>query len=183
MLCWQKRDYNKFRSALKEPLGVQMAEFPLPPMHSKCLLTSSEFGCSEEIVTIIAMMQIQDVFITPTRNRHEAVAFWTLIYLREPGIFINASEGRPSMHYLWIRPLRISTFCIPHSFLSFTLPSHHISLNVGIEYKRAEITNSKSSGWKFCLKIMQNKIYSSSLPECKLLPVFEGMKIHLLIFF
>ncbi|PAV67914.1 hypothetical protein WR25_21939 isoform A [Diploscapter pachys] len=60
------------RSALTEPLGVQMAEFPLPPMHSKCLLTSSEFGCSEEIVTIIAMMQIQDVFITPTRNRHEA---------------------------------------------------------------------------------------------------------------
>lgn len=44
-----------------------MAEFPLPPMHSKCLLKSAEFECSEEIVTIVAMMQIQDVFVTPFR--------------------------------------------------------------------------------------------------------------------
>lgn len=59
-------------SQLTDPLGVQMAEFPLPPMHSKCLLKSAEFGCSDEIVTIVAMMQIQDVFITPFRARHQA---------------------------------------------------------------------------------------------------------------
>ncbi|CAD6190390.1 unnamed protein product [Caenorhabditis auriculariae] len=57
---------------LTNPLGTQMAEFPLPPMHSKCLLKSGEFECSEEMVTIISMMQIQDVFITPVRGRHEA---------------------------------------------------------------------------------------------------------------
>ncbi|CAP33531.2 Protein CBG15221 [Caenorhabditis briggsae] len=59
-------------SQLTDPLGLQMAEFPLPPMHSKCLLKSAEFGCSDEIVTIVAMMQIQDVFLTPFRARHQA---------------------------------------------------------------------------------------------------------------
>ncbi|CAI2349570.1 unnamed protein product [Caenorhabditis sp. 36 PRJEB53466] len=59
-------------SALTSPLGVQMAEFPLPPMHSKCLLKSGELECSEEMVTIVAMMQIQDVFVTPFRSRHQA---------------------------------------------------------------------------------------------------------------
>eukprot|EP00081_Caenorhabditis_elegans_P028417 NP_872264.1 Uncharacterized protein CELE_Y108F1.5 [Caenorhabditis elegans] len=59
-------------SQLTSPLGLQMAEFPLPPMHSKCLLKSAEFGCFTEMVTIVAMMQIQDVFITPYRQRHQA---------------------------------------------------------------------------------------------------------------
>ncbi|VDO54973.1 unnamed protein product [Haemonchus placei] len=57
---------------LTNPLGLRMSEFPLPPMHSKCLLTSGDFGCSEEIATIIAMLQVQDVFLTPTRNRHRS---------------------------------------------------------------------------------------------------------------
>lgn len=59
---------------LTNPLGLRMSEFPLPPMHSKCLLTSGDFGCSEEIATIIAMLQVQDVFLTPTRSRHHAVS-------------------------------------------------------------------------------------------------------------
>ncbi|KAK6023505.1 helicase protein, partial [Ostertagia ostertagi] len=57
---------------LTNPLGLRMSEFPLPPMHSKCLLTSGDFGCSEEIATIIAMLQVQDVFLTPTRNRNRS---------------------------------------------------------------------------------------------------------------
>ncbi|WKY02430.1 hypothetical protein Q1695_016021 [Nippostrongylus brasiliensis] len=57
---------------LTNPLGLRMSEFPLPPMHSKCLLTSGDFGCSEEIATIIAMLQVQDVFTVPPRNRHNA---------------------------------------------------------------------------------------------------------------
>lgn len=57
---------------LTNPLGIQMIDFPLPPQHSKTLLCSGELGCSEEIATIIAMLQIQDVFIIPSRNRHEA---------------------------------------------------------------------------------------------------------------
>ncbi|VDN50983.1 unnamed protein product [Dracunculus medinensis] len=57
---------------LTNPLGLQMAEFPLPPMHSKALLCSGEFGCSEEIAAIIAMLQIQEVFVMPLSGRHKA---------------------------------------------------------------------------------------------------------------
>uniref|UniRef100_A0A8R1TXJ8 RNA helicase n=1 Tax=Onchocerca volvulus TaxID=6282 RepID=A0A8R1TXJ8_ONCVO len=57
---------------LTNPLGIQMTEFPLPPQHSKTLLCSGELGCSEEIATIIAMLQIQDVFMKPSRCRHQA---------------------------------------------------------------------------------------------------------------
>ena len=37
---------------LTQPLGLRMAEFPLQPMYAKMLLTSEEFQCSEEAVTI-----------------------------------------------------------------------------------------------------------------------------------
>ncbi|CAJ0596886.1 unnamed protein product [Cylicocyclus nassatus] len=60
------------KSMLTNPLGLRMSEFPLPPMHSKCLLTSGDFGCSEEIASIIAMLQVQDVFVPPIRNRQRA---------------------------------------------------------------------------------------------------------------
>uniref|UniRef100_A0A1I7XZC5 RNA helicase n=1 Tax=Steinernema glaseri TaxID=37863 RepID=A0A1I7XZC5_9BILA len=57
---------------LTNPLGTSMVDVPLPPMHAKTLISSGEFGCSVEIATIIAMMQIQDVFQMPSRNRHQA---------------------------------------------------------------------------------------------------------------
>ena len=54
---------------LTTPLGLQMAEFPLQPMYAKMLLSSEEFGCSEEILTITAMMQIQNVFLCPSKQK------------------------------------------------------------------------------------------------------------------
>ena len=50
---------------LTSPLGFRMAEFPLSPMFAKMLLCSDELGCSQEIVAIAAMMQIQNVFVSP----------------------------------------------------------------------------------------------------------------------
>ncbi|KAL3087235.1 hypothetical protein niasHT_016655 [Heterodera trifolii] len=57
---------------LVNPLGLLMAELPLSPMHAKALIASVEFECSSEIVTIIAMMQIRDVFVMPTGAKHKA---------------------------------------------------------------------------------------------------------------
>eukprot|EP00117_Sycon_ciliatum_P038968 scpid50983/ scgid28870/ Probable ATP-dependent RNA helicase DHX35; DEAH box protein 35 len=57
---------------LEDPLGVQMAEFPLGPMFSAMLLSSETFGCSEEAVTIAAMLQVHNVFVQSPRNRLEA---------------------------------------------------------------------------------------------------------------
>ncbi|MBN3311408.1 DHX35 helicase, partial [Atractosteus spatula] len=57
---------------LTEPMGVRMAEFPLSPMFAKMLLESGNFGCSKEIVTIAAMMQIQNVFLSPPNQKKAA---------------------------------------------------------------------------------------------------------------
>lgn len=38
-------------------------------------LIPGEFGCSEEITAIIAMLQIQEVFVFPLGSRHKAVSF------------------------------------------------------------------------------------------------------------
>ncbi|XP_013417202.1 probable ATP-dependent RNA helicase DHX35 [Lingula anatina] len=57
---------------LTNPLGYRMAEFPLHPLYAKMLLISGEMDCSEEAVIIAAMMQIQNVFITPPKQKIQA---------------------------------------------------------------------------------------------------------------
>ena len=56
-------------SKLTDPLGVQIAEFPLDPMMAKMLLNSGRMECSHEIVTIAAMLQVQNVFVSPPNKR------------------------------------------------------------------------------------------------------------------
>ena len=47
-------------------LGRRMAEFPLDPMMSKAIIASEKFGCTEEILTIVAMLSIgSSVFYRP----------------------------------------------------------------------------------------------------------------------
>ncbi|XP_053993645.1 uncharacterized protein LOC128884344 isoform X2 [Hylaeus volcanicus] len=46
-------------------LGRKMAEFPMDPSLSKMLLTSVDLECSDEAITIAAMLQVQNVFYRP----------------------------------------------------------------------------------------------------------------------
>ncbi|XP_014676096.1 PREDICTED: probable ATP-dependent RNA helicase DHX35 [Priapulus caudatus] len=57
---------------LTEQLGQQMAEFPLEPMFAKMLLESGKFECSEEILSIAAMLNIECVFTTPSIGKAKA---------------------------------------------------------------------------------------------------------------
>eukprot|EP00746_Dinoflagellata_sp_MGD_P157310 gnl/MRDRNA2_/MRDRNA2_86177_c0_seq1.p1 gnl/MRDRNA2_/MRDRNA2_86177_c0~~gnl/MRDRNA2_/MRDRNA2_86177_c0_seq1.p1 ORF type:complete len:1064 (+),score=24.62 gnl/MRDRNA2_/MRDRNA2_86177_c0_seq1:50-3241(+) len=50
-------------------LGRRMADFPLDPSMSKVLLTSVDLGCSDEITTIMAMLQVQNVFYRPKNKQ------------------------------------------------------------------------------------------------------------------
>lgn len=50
---------------LTPKFGTIMAELPLPAKHSRILLKSGELGCSSEIVSILAMLQLQDAFARP----------------------------------------------------------------------------------------------------------------------
>eukprot|EP00058_Branchiostoma_floridae_P019398 XP_002604888.1 hypothetical protein BRAFLDRAFT_264370 [Branchiostoma floridae] len=58
---------------LTRPLGSNMAEFPLSPMFAKMLLESGKFGCSEEILTIAAVLQVQSIFVHPSNRKIEAL--------------------------------------------------------------------------------------------------------------
>ncbi len=51
------------------PLGEIMAEFPLDPQLSKMLIVSPEFRCSNEILTIAAMLSVPLVFLRPNNAR------------------------------------------------------------------------------------------------------------------
>ncbi|EGC33048.1 hypothetical protein DICPUDRAFT_56694 [Dictyostelium purpureum] len=55
-------------------VGTIMAEFPLDPQLSKMLIESSERSCSNEILTISAMLSAPNVFMRPKDNRLEADA-------------------------------------------------------------------------------------------------------------
>ncbi|KAL7064562.1 hypothetical protein AAHC03_05512 [Spirometra sp. Aus1] len=46
-------------------LGRRMAEFPLEPMLSKMLIMSVHLACSEEVLTIVSMLSVQNVFYRP----------------------------------------------------------------------------------------------------------------------
>lgn len=49
-----------------------MAEFPLEPQLSKMLICSPEFKCSNEILSIAAMLSVPNPFIRPNSQRKEA---------------------------------------------------------------------------------------------------------------
>lgn len=53
-------------------LGRKMAEFPMEPALAKTLIISVDFGCSDEILTIVAMLSVQTVFFRPKEKQKEA---------------------------------------------------------------------------------------------------------------
>ncbi|KAE8695791.1 ATP-dependent RNA helicase DHX8 [Hibiscus syriacus] len=53
-------------------LGRKMAEFPLDPPLCKMLLASVDLGCSDEILTIIAMIQTGNIFYRPREKQAQA---------------------------------------------------------------------------------------------------------------
>ncbi|KAF8885213.1 P-loop containing nucleoside triphosphate hydrolase protein [Infundibulicybe gibba] len=55
-------------------LGSIMAEFPLDPQLAKMLIVSPDFKCSNEMLTITAMMSVPNVWLRPNNQRREADA-------------------------------------------------------------------------------------------------------------
>uniref|UniRef100_A0A672L9U9 RNA helicase n=1 Tax=Sinocyclocheilus grahami TaxID=75366 RepID=A0A672L9U9_SINGR len=52
-------------------LGRRMAEFPLEPMLCKMLIMSVHLGCSEEMLTIVSVLSVQNVFYRPKAKFHQ----------------------------------------------------------------------------------------------------------------
>ena len=54
-------------------LGRKMADFPMEPSLSKVLIASLELGCSEELLTVVAMVSaVQSVFYRPKEKQQQA---------------------------------------------------------------------------------------------------------------
>lgn len=53
-------------------LGRKMADFPMEPALAKVLIASVDLGCSEELLSIVAMLSIQSVFYRPKEKQQQA---------------------------------------------------------------------------------------------------------------
>ncbi|OMH84727.1 putative pre-mRNA-splicing factor ATP-dependent RNA helicase [Zancudomyces culisetae] len=56
------------------PFGAIMADFPLDPQLSKMLIDSPKFNCSNEILSIVAMLSVPNVFLRPRDSQRAADA-------------------------------------------------------------------------------------------------------------
>ncbi|KIM52353.1 hypothetical protein SCLCIDRAFT_18190 [Scleroderma citrinum Foug A] len=56
------------------PIGRKMSEFPMEPSMAKMLITSVEYKCSSEMLTIVSMLSVPSVFYRPKERMEEADA-------------------------------------------------------------------------------------------------------------
>lgn len=54
---------------LTDPLCQHLAELPVDPRLGKALLASGELGCAEEVLTIVALLSVQSVWLSPHGQR------------------------------------------------------------------------------------------------------------------
>lgn len=98
-------------------LGTKMSAFPMDPSLSKLLITAEEYGCSEEMITIVSMLSVPNVFYRPKERQDEADAqrekFWVhesdhLTYLQVYQAWKSNgfSDGWCVKHFLHPKSLR-----------------------------------------------------------------------------
>ncbi|RFU36158.1 hypothetical protein B7463_g226, partial [Scytalidium lignicola] len=55
-------------------IGKKMTAFPMDPPLAKLLITSEDYGCSEEMLTIVSMLSVPNVFYRPKERMEESDA-------------------------------------------------------------------------------------------------------------
>ncbi|WFD20294.1 RNA helicase [Malassezia caprae] len=65
------------------PLGQKMSEFPMEPSLAKILIMSVEYGCSEEMLTIVSMLSVPTVFYRPKERQEESDTARERFYVAE----------------------------------------------------------------------------------------------------
>lgn len=102
-------DAIDIRGDLTKPLGFNMAEFALNPLYTKALLKSGEFGCSEEILTVVSMLQVETIFTKPSSGTNvlkarvqkrlfEVEEGDLITYLNVYAAFMNSSMDKGFCH-------------------------------------------------------------------------------------
>ena len=60
-----------------------MAEFPLDPPLSKMLIAANEFGCTDEILTVVSMLSVPSIFYRPKDRETESDAAREKLFIPE----------------------------------------------------------------------------------------------------
>ncbi|KAG2142414.1 P-loop containing nucleoside triphosphate hydrolase protein [Suillus clintonianus] len=89
-------------------LGSLMAEFPLDPQLSKMLIVSPEFKCSNEILTITAMLSVPNVWLLrPSNEQKVADAVKALLtvpdgdHLTLLNVYNNYAQNKYDKNWTW----------------------------------------------------------------------------------
>ncbi|KAH7919672.1 P-loop containing nucleoside triphosphate hydrolase protein [Leucogyrophana mollusca] len=89
------------------PLGAIMAEFPLDPQLAKMLIVSPEFRCSNEMLTITAMLSVPNVWLRPNNQRKEADAAKALLsvpdgdHLTLLNVYNSYNQNKYDKNWAW----------------------------------------------------------------------------------
>ncbi|KAL8695862.1 MAG: hypothetical protein Q9224_003112 [Gallowayella concinna] len=97
--------------------GRKMTAFPMDPSLAKLIITSEEYGCSEEMLTIVSMLSVPSVFYRPKERQEDSdrarekffVAesdHLTLLHVYSQWKSNNCSDGWCIKHFLHPKALR-----------------------------------------------------------------------------
>lgn len=92
------------------PIGRTMTAFPMDPSLAKMLITSStDYGCSEEMLTIVSMLSVPSVFYRPKERQEESDA------AREK-FFVPESDHLTLLHVYsqWKSNGHSDSWCVRH---------------------------------------------------------------------
>ncbi|CAK7271867.1 hypothetical protein SEPCBS57363_004841 [Sporothrix epigloea] len=90
-------------------MGRKMNAFPMDPPMAKLLIVSEEYGCSEEMVTIVSMLSVPNVFYRPKERQEESDA------AREK-FFVPESDHLTYLHVYtqWKANGYLDSWCVRH---------------------------------------------------------------------
>ena len=87
-------------------IGRRMAQFPLNPQLSKMLIASSELGCSEEIMAIVAILSVQGIWFRPRQKQANADAMKARLN-RDEGDHLTLLHA----YREWVKECRSDRWC------------------------------------------------------------------------
>ena len=99
------------------PLGRRMTAFPMDPSLAKLIITAVDYACSEEMLTIVAMLSVPSVFYRPKERQEESDAarekffvpesdHLTLLHVYTQWKVNHYSDGWCVRHFLHPKALR-----------------------------------------------------------------------------
>lgn len=158
------------QSRLTPDLGMKMAELPLHPTHGRALLLSLDYGCTQEILRIIAALQVKHVFLHPPNEKMRATKSHAKFACQEGDLItalnvIKAFEQQMTPQQFCDKYVHIPSLLSNNIFLS----SRHM-LNLKSLKRILEIKDSLEKSLR---RLIQNNKKISSSSGDDVIPVLK----------